>query len=118
MITVRSSRSPARTLGGHELHTDPARRRGELFDLTMANMATSYERLTGGTVEPSLRPYTPFERRLAESAFALGIEVQIEVQEARAWALKRGDTITPLQRRGRRVDATRGDPRPRSRPVA
>ena len=92
-------RALAAITGAHtrraELHADLARRRGELFDHTMANMATIYERLTGETVEPSLRPYTPFERRLAETTFALGIEVQ----EARAWAVKRGDTIAALQRR-------------------
>jgi polysaccharide pyruvyl transferase WcaK-like protein len=53
-----------------ELRTELAAVRERFYRVTLDNLATIYARLTGETVEPFHTPYTPFERRLAERAFA------------------------------------------------
>jgi polysaccharide pyruvyl transferase WcaK-like protein len=53
-----------------ELRTELAEVRKRFYQLTLDNLAAIYARLTGETVEPFHTPYTPFERRLAEWAYA------------------------------------------------
>ena len=97
-----------------ELRLDLTRRRDELFKITMANLATIYERLTGKAIEPSLRPYTPFERKLSDQAFA----VAAELQKTRAWGMKRGETIAALERRVAELASAPAESRRASDPPA
>jgi hypothetical protein len=53
-----------------ELRTELAEVRKRFYQVTLDNLAAIYARLTGETVEPFHTPYTPFERRLAEAAYA------------------------------------------------
>lgn len=53
-----------------ELRAELAEVRERHYRVTLDNLAAIYARLTGETVEPFHTPYTPFERRLAERAYA------------------------------------------------
>jgi hypothetical protein len=53
-----------------ELRTELAEVRERFYRTTLDNLAAIYSRLTGETVAPEHTPYTPFERRLAERAYA------------------------------------------------
>ena len=53
-----------------ELRTELAEVRERFYRTTLDNLAAIYQRLTGETLAPEHTPYTPFERRLAERAYA------------------------------------------------
>jgi hypothetical protein len=53
-----------------ELRAELAEVRERFYRVTLENLAAIYARLTGEKVEPFHTPYTPFERRLAERAYA------------------------------------------------
>jgi polysaccharide pyruvyl transferase WcaK-like protein len=53
-----------------ELRAELASVRERFYQVTLDNLATIYARLTGEAVEPFHTAYTPFERRLAERAYA------------------------------------------------
>jgi hypothetical protein len=53
-----------------ELRTELAGVRERFYRVTLDNLAAIYTRLTGKTVAPEHTPYTPFERRLADRAYA------------------------------------------------
>jgi polysaccharide pyruvyl transferase WcaK-like protein len=53
-----------------ELRTELAAVRERFYRVTLDNLAAIYSRLTGETVAPEHTAYTPFERRLAERAYA------------------------------------------------
>ncbi|MFE7407450.1 polysaccharide pyruvyl transferase family protein [Isoptericola sp. NPDC057559] len=57
-----------------ELRDELAVTRRGLYDTTLANLATIYERLTGVAVEPSFTPLTPTERRLAARTYDAALE--------------------------------------------
>ena len=46
--------------------------RARLFEVTLTNLVAIYRALTGVNVNPSFRPYTSLERRLAEQALVVG----------------------------------------------
>jgi polysaccharide pyruvyl transferase WcaK-like protein len=53
-----------------DLRTELAGVRERFYTTTLDNLAAIYTRLTGDPVAPQHTPYTPFERRLAERAYA------------------------------------------------
>jgi polysaccharide pyruvyl transferase WcaK-like protein len=77
-----------------ELRAELAEVRQRFRQVTLDNLAAIYARLTGETVEPFHTPYTPFERRLAERAYAESLsrsladervrELTAQLQRARA----------------------------------
>ena len=52
------------------LRAELAEVRERFYRVTLDNLAAIYARLTGQTAGPAHTPYTPFERRLAERAYA------------------------------------------------
>jgi len=57
-----------------ELRAELADVRRGMYDTTLANLATIYERLTGDAVEPSFTALTPKERRLAARTYDAALE--------------------------------------------
>ena len=66
-----------------ELRTELARVRERFYQVTLDNLAAIYQRLTGEEVEPVHIPYTPFERRLAERAYAESLSRGLADQKVR-----------------------------------
>ncbi len=70
-----------------ELRAELAEVRQRFYQVTLDNLAAIYARLTGETVEPFHTPYTPFERRLADRAFAESVSrglADVKVRELSA----------------------------------
>jgi polysaccharide pyruvyl transferase WcaK-like protein len=66
-----------------ELRAELAEVRERFYRVTLDNLATIYARLTGETVEPFHTPYTPFERRLAERAYAESLSRSLADEKVR-----------------------------------
>ncbi len=66
-----------------ELRAELAEVRERFYRVTLDNLATIYQRLTGTTVEPFHTPYTPFERRLADRAYADSLSRGLAEERAR-----------------------------------
>ena len=66
-----------------ELRTELAEVRERFYRVTLDNLAAIYARLTGETVAPEHTPYTPFERRLAERAYAESLSRRLADEKVR-----------------------------------
>ena len=66
-----------------ELRTELAEVRERFYRVTLDNLAAIYARLTGESVAPVHTPYTPFERRLAERAYAESLSRSVADEKVR-----------------------------------
>ncbi|MFD6176427.1 MULTISPECIES: polysaccharide pyruvyl transferase family protein [unclassified Isoptericola] len=79
-----------------ELRDELAVTRRGLYDATLVNLATIYERLTGVAVAPSFTPLTPKERRLAARTYDAAVEKAKAEQRLRAKEQELGATEREL----------------------
>jgi len=90
-----------------ELRAEIAATRRRLYDTTLDNLATIYERLTGVTVTPSFTPLTPKERRLAARTYDASLEASRAQERLRTTHRELGAKDAQLRRLGTEVDQVR-----------
>ncbi|MCK9794993.1 polysaccharide pyruvyl transferase family protein [Isoptericola sp. 4D.3] len=90
-----------------ELRAELAATRERLYDTTLANLATIYERLTGAAVPPSFTPLTPKERRLAARTYDVSLEKARAEERLRTTEARLGEKDAQLRSLGAEVEQSR-----------
>ncbi|MFC7877365.1 polysaccharide pyruvyl transferase family protein [Isoptericola sp. NPDC057391] len=90
-----------------ELRAELAETRRGLYDTTLANLATIYERLTGVAVAPSFTPLTPKERRLAARTYDVSLEKARAEERLRTKDAELGAKDVQLRTLGAEVEQVR-----------